>query len=159
MKKMCLRWCNLEATILEIHIDSLQNGIELNCPFDEVCAAQAELSSLLLKSYEGGLLLNMFWNASHMRSALEYVLEWCKKVCSGVCLSRYFFYFATVGQFVYIFGQCTIFLSVHVPALQLALLKEEKAKLYTTPPWTCLLRWPINQIERIFGSFQMFYGY
>lgn len=84
MKKMCLRWCNLEATILEIHIDSLQNGIELNCPFDEVCAAQAELSSLLLKSYEGGLLLNMFWNASHMRSALEYVLEWCKKVCSGV---------------------------------------------------------------------------
>lgn len=45
MKKMCLRWCNLEATILKIHIYSLQNGIELNCPFDEVTAAQADLSS------------------------------------------------------------------------------------------------------------------
>lgn len=47
--------------------------------------------------------VNMFWNASHMRSSLEYVLECCKKVCSGVCLSRYIFYFATVGQFLYMF--------------------------------------------------------
>lgn len=45
MKKMCLRCHNLEATILKIHIYSLQNGIELNCPFDEVTAAQADLSS------------------------------------------------------------------------------------------------------------------
>jgi len=44
-------------------ISSLENRIEPNCPFDEVCAAQAELSSFFtgfIIEVMGGLPLNMF---------------------------------------------------------------------------------------------------